>query len=1291
MSKVILFILFQLSFVFLSFSSAQAQSKFKLVLSEIMFCSEPGNNEFVEIYNTDNTQSINLEGFGIRYNTAKSDLVTDAGYGTILPPESYAVIMEGDYNIPNGLYKDIIPPSALILKISDNSFGSSGMSNSVGRPVKLLNGFGEEIDSCIYSADNPRNISDEKLFLNSAGSADNWKNSLRTYGTPGFRNSVTPYNYDLKIESLSIIPSSEILGQVISIDVTILNTGLNSAGRFTVGLYDDINNDSAASPNEMISEKIYEGMNRGDSVESIINYTPVFTGIRNIIAVINYVDDQYNENNIEYDVLNIYVPEHEYNDAVINEIMYAPFNGEPEWIELFNRSNKKINLKNWTVSDNKTTVFLTEKDVIINPSSYIVISKDSSLSEFYRLKDLVICRSMPSLNNTGDKVVVADSLNMPVDSVIYRSEWGGKNGKSLERIDPGIKSNDSSNWSSSKSLNNGTPGNINSISKKDFDVELTSVYLFPQKPLYGEDVNIFARVKNIGRNSVTFSLDLYEDTDFDSVFEKYVPDGRTFTLRSGDSTECRINFVINKIGSKKLILVKAVSVPDQDTANNSFEILIRPGFNPSTVLINEIMPNPAGGEPEWIELINTSSLNVDMSGWTINDVLTTPYTVKIPRGVILQQNSYLVLTSDSAVSRYHKNIPCRLISINLPLLNNDEDGIVLKDDRNVIIDSMFYDKSYRIVKGYSLERRSIFNKSVDPENWALSRDAEQSTPGRINSTAKKHHDLMLKRIYTAPAFPVEGENISIKAEVMDIGESEEQDYSVLFFYKKAFEDNDCTFLSEVKGLRIAPDDSMFISSPNPVREIKDGTVIFCKIASITDEDTTNNKDTIIVQTGYPEGIVKINEIMYDPDKGIPEWFELVNTSKTDTVNFRDWSVSEIMPSQKELILRNINEYLNPEQYMIITGDKSFINIYPECKAKLITLKFGILGNTSDGIVIYDSRGEIIDSVFYNSKWGGGNGRSLERISLSGGSNDSTNWRTSLSITKATPGYQNSVVNLFHYKRNCVIINEIMYEPSNSRSEYVELMNISNKPVDLTGWALGNGENSGEELTGPNLLLKSGEYFVVASDSLLIKNFNFSANSVNNIKVQKKLSLSNSGQALVLKDALKNTIDSLFYFPGWHNKNFTSTKDISLEKINPYLNGNKDSDWSSSVDNKGGTPCRQNSIFTISSNQNNNLSVSPNPFSPDNDGFEDFTLIKYRLRNISANVRIRVFNSQGYLVRTVVNGSPSGREGTVVFNGLDDNNNPLRIGIYIILLEAFNQNSGMLESMKKVVVVARKLN
>ncbi|HAB52064.1 MAG TPA: hypothetical protein DCE80_07850, partial [Ignavibacteriales bacterium] len=221
-----------------------AQSDTALVLSEIMFNPQSGNNEFIEIYNRSETQSFDLANHKIIYYTSNADLITSAGFGTVLPPKSYAVIFEGDYDFAAGIYNSIIPANTLKLKISDNSFGASGMANTTDRPVLFVNAADDTLDRHTYSANNSTGFSEEKIIINRDSSPINWANSQVFNGTPGFRNSVTPLNYDLKIKSLTISPQIPIQGQDVQIFTSVINDGYFSAASYTIEIFNDANFDS---------------------------------------------------------------------------------------------------------------------------------------------------------------------------------------------------------------------------------------------------------------------------------------------------------------------------------------------------------------------------------------------------------------------------------------------------------------------------------------------------------------------------------------------------------------------------------------------------------------------------------------------------------------------------------------------------------------------------------------------------------------------------------------------------------------------------------------------------------------------------------------------------------------------------------------------------------------------------------------------------------------------------------------------------------------------------------------
>ena len=72
------------------------------------------------------------------------------------------------------------------------------------------------------------------------------------------------------------------------------------------------------------------------------------------------------------------------------------------------------------------------------------------------------------------------------------------------------------------------------------------------------------------------------------------------------------------------------------------------------------------------------------------------------------------------------------------------------------------------------------------------------------------------------------------------------------------------------------------------------------------------------------------------------------------------------------------------------------------------------------------------------------------------------------------------------------------------------------------------------------------------------------------------------------------------------------------------------------------------------------------------------------------MRVKVYDIKGRLVKTLANNSVTGSEGTIIFNGFDDSNQKLRVGIYILLIEAVDDAGGTVDNIKTPVVIASKL-
>lgn len=118
-----------------------------------------------------------------------------------------------------------------------------------------------------------------------------------------------------------------------------------------------------------------------------------------------------------------------------------------------------------------------------------------------------------------------------------------------------------------------------------------------------------------------------------------------------------------------------------------------------TVIVNELLPNPDGTDAgeEWVELVNTGTASIDISGWTLGDE-TNPVRHVFAAGTVLGPDGALVLFDSGS----HPEVPGSIVSSTGSLsLNNDEDEVVLANADGVLIDLVSWTAS---TSGVSLNR-----------------------------------------------------------------------------------------------------------------------------------------------------------------------------------------------------------------------------------------------------------------------------------------------------------------------------------------------------------------------------------------------------------------------------------------------------------------------------------------------------------------------------------------------------------------------------------------------------------
>lgn len=448
------------------------------------------------------------------------------------------------------------------------------------------------------------------------------------------------------------------------------------------------------------------------------------------------------------------VAEYSADSVIINEFMYAPAAGEPEWIEILNTGFRVQNLKGWSISDGvaATRHIIAVNPVLLEPGELAVVTSDSSSLTGRRpgiSAKVLQPAALPSLNNTGDNLHLFNASGGCKDSVSYVPGWGGSAGVSLERIDALAGGNCAENWGSSTDTAGATPGRMNSIARRGFDLAVLKVRSAPECDAHACEVEV--TVRNTGRNPASsWSILLADDIDRDSVARDAEIIGRlpgAGTLAPGDSTICAVPWP-SPVPGKHSIRAVIVMAEDQRPANNGMSAAIIVPIPPGSVRINEILYEPLSGMPEFVEVINASSSPIDLDGCTLSDEAVAGESCNCwtigGKAYRLQKGECLAVLADSTGPAWFPSLRAPHAGAMISMgesslgLNNDGDMIRLKSAAGVLLDSVRYDPSFhsrdiRTTQGRSLELITPLWDAAGGTNWSTCVDPAGGTPAARNS------------------------------------------------------------------------------------------------------------------------------------------------------------------------------------------------------------------------------------------------------------------------------------------------------------------------------------------------------------------------------------------------------------------------------------------------------------------------------------------------------------------------------------------------------------------------------
>lgn len=441
-------------------------------------------------------------------------------------------------------------------------------------------------------------------------------------------------------------------------------------------------------------------------------------------------------------------------DILINEMMVDPTPvlglPEAEFIELFNRSDKNINLIDFELIIGNNIRLLT--DFILAAGDYVIITDQENAPEFNNSDKIIALESFPALRNSGDQIVLNNPDGDLIHAINYRTSWYQNSNKAdggftLELVNPlapclsGIN-----NWRASENGNGGTPGRENSILSAI--VDNTSPDLLRAFPINSERIRLFFNKKlnlTIAENVANYQLENIAIV----AAELELPNAQTVVLNlttpltTGQAYTLKIqNELTDCIGNRIGILSET-------------QTALPATIEPQDIIINELLYQPETGGSDFVELYNTSNkvLNVadlfianrDEDG--IIDIVRP-----IESDYLLFPDQYVVLTEDiENILALYPNNPCSNISFganfmetDLPTYPNDRGTVLIYLPDSLaenIVDEFAYSNDLHHplldnTRGVSLEKIDYTLSASLADNWQSAAETVGfATPGCLNSNA----------------------------------------------------------------------------------------------------------------------------------------------------------------------------------------------------------------------------------------------------------------------------------------------------------------------------------------------------------------------------------------------------------------------------------------------------------------------------------------------------------------------------------------------------------------------------
>ncbi|WP_340152868.1 lamin tail domain-containing protein [uncultured Marivirga sp.] len=929
-----------------------------------------------------------------------------------------------------------------------------------------------------------------------------------------------------------------------------------------------------------------------DALESGLDYS---LGIENLSDLEGNLSDS---DTVEFFYFE--VEEAEVGDVIISEFFPdpTPVLGLPdeEFVEIYNRSDKFIDLADWQISDNTSSSGLLPS-FILYPGEYLILAPSSAEESYAEFGEVIIPSSWRALNNGSDSVIISNAQGIKIDGLGYDLSWyqdeeKSEGGYTIEIINPDLICFDENNWRASEATEGGTPGKENSISDSGFSG-------------HPPEINSFKATQN---NQLAIVFDKRMDSNFvlDAVytltpaieisgigFEGDLEN--TIKLNLADELQNEVTYEVN------IDEVADCNGNISQNLSSSFLYDIIPPQLDSVLFLSDSVLLLTLDEP--LDTLSVENIeNYDLSPQ-----------INLEEARLWSENQVVLIWKNDWITGFP-------YTLTLNGITDLSENPILDFEKEIILTS---------------PAKPGFNELIITEIMA-NPNGDQELPNRQYVEIYNPTDELLS--------------------LVDVKYMDERDTVAL----------DLNYIEAGEYLLLAPS-----SAEEDLRP-------YARVIGLSPWPNLNNRgddlqlitdETIVNQAFYSDQWYKEN---FKYDEG--GWsLEMIDV-RSPCLGISNWRASiadaQGTPGMENSVTEENIDQSGPElEKAFAPNPKTVIAYFNEVIdiTQIRRNQFRI----SPSIQIESA--EMLDLSSVKLKL-------TEELKVKVRYSLNTN-----NLTDCVGNIINSNANQVNFalaeppQQGDLVLNEVLYDQKSGGADFIELLNISDKYINLSGWTVEGNSDENVIYENENVIVAPGQYLALTPDKTSIIEDYPTSHHEENIVEANLPTLTNAEGKVRIVSANQELEEYLEYSDDLHLPFLRTVDGVSLERIHPEAPINEADSWSSAASAVGyATPGKVNSQLTNENTGFGNIEANPKTFAHNQPG-RNFTLINYRLDDAGTKATVKIFDMKGTMVNTLANNETLSNTGFFRWDGVDFNGRKVRTGYYIIYFELFTA-----EGNKRVV-------